>query len=468
MGGKLTDIATGKLLEKFGAGNHKPGSGSASAMLGMLSAQMLRTAIDLTTEPKHRANYSAHIPELLRIKNEIEVRIYNVLEKLFQDDSEQFDKVIILREQRDKETNPIKRRELSIEAQKALIPAIEIPLEIAELCLELGDFATYVFDNGFKSARGDSGVSLEAAISGVASCLFIIDLNLTSLYIDERIEKIRERKANIKARYERIASTGKEKMSILENESNETMLYQQSIADFRSGNLANSIRSNSELEELVRRLQNTLWLQRDKIWKYNPPENPIQLLKPDIVFKKVMNYTYLESDMLGIYEQDGELFEIAGLINKNQNLVQVSKKFPIEIINFTAAHELGHAILHQQTELHRDRPIDGSLNTPRNLQEMQADKFATYFLMPKTLVEEVFFLIFQMPKFVINEATVLAVKGGSIGALRRECKNIRGLSRLLSSVDYYGGKSFNPMSKVFNVSIETMAIRLEELNLLEF
>jgi hypothetical protein len=34
---KLTEIATGKLLEKFGAGDHKPGSGSASALQGMLS-----------------------------------------------------------------------------------------------------------------------------------------------------------------------------------------------------------------------------------------------------------------------------------------------------------------------------------------------------------------------------------------------------------------------------------------------
>ena len=465
---KLTEIPAGRLLEKFGAGNHKPGSGSASAMQGMLSAQMLRTVVDLTNDPKHKKNYTAYISELLRIKKEIDSRIYVGLEKLFQDDSDQFDKVIILREQRDKEANPIKKRELSIEAQKVLIPATEIPLEIAELCLELGEFATYVFDNGFQSARGDSGVALQTAISGVAGCLSIVDLNLTSLFIDERIEKIRERKASIKARYERISLNGKEKLGILEKESNETLLYQQSIHDFRSGNLANSIRLNIELEELVRRLQNTLWLQRDNIWKHNPPENPIELLQPDVVLKKVMNYTYFESDTLGVYEHNGELFEIAGLINKNQNLVQISRNFPVVIKNFTAAHELGHALLHQQTELHRDRPIDGSVNTPRSLEEMQADKFATYFLMPQRLLKEFFSLIFQMPKFVINEATVLAVRGGSVGVFRRKCHNIRGLARFLASADYYAGKSFKPLSKIFNVSIETMAIRLEELSLLEF
>src|SRR4051812_31602610 len=95
---KLRDIATGKLLEKFGAGNHKPGSGSASALQGMLSAQLLRTVIDLTIDPKHRNAYLQHINELLRIKNEIDSRIYIALERLFQEDSDEFDKVIKIRE----------------------------------------------------------------------------------------------------------------------------------------------------------------------------------------------------------------------------------------------------------------------------------------------------------------------------------------------------------------------------------
>ena len=80
--------------------------------------------------------------------------------------------------------------------------------------------------------------------------------------------------------------------------------------------------------------------------------------------------------------------------NKNEKLVQVSKQFPQETQNFTAAHELGHAILHKQTVLHRDRPLDGSSNTPRIREEMQADKFATFFLMPSKLVEDIFFEMF--------------------------------------------------------------------------
>ncbi|MFC0771648.1 cyclodeaminase/cyclohydrolase family protein [Terrimonas alba] len=468
MHGTLTDLATGKLLEKFGAGNHKPGSGSASAFHGMLSAQMLRTVIDLTNEPKRRAIYSDYIPELLRIKQEIDSRIYSGLEMLFQEDSEQFDRVIKLREQRDGELDPLKKRMRSEEAREALKLATQIPLKIAEFCLELGDFAAYVFDHGFKSARGDSGVALNSAISGVASCLSIVELNLISIPFDEWMEKIRQHKTNIRSHFDRLSSKGAEKLGVLEKESEENMAFHQSIAEFRRGNLADSIRSHSEIEEIVRRLQNTLWLQRNKIWKDDMLENPMQVLRPDVVLKKVMDYTYLESNMLGVYEIDGELFEIAGLIDKSKKLVQVSKNFSPETQIFTAAHELGHAILHRQTVLHRDKSIDGSSIIPRSREEMQADKFATYFLMPATLVEDVFVEIFDMSKFVINESTVLALRAGSVSALRKKCQNARGLARVLASTDYFGGKSFNPLAKIFGVSIETMAIRLEELGLFEF
>ena len=356
----------------------------------------------------------------------------------------------------------------SEEAQDALKLATQIPLKIAEFCLELGDFSAYVFDHGFKSARGDSGVALNSAISGVASCLSVVELNLISIPFDEWVEKIRHQKTNIKSHFDRLSSKGAERLGVLEKESEENMAFHQSIADFRRGNLADSIRSNSEIEEIVRRLQNTLWLQRDKIWRDDRPENPMQVLKPDSVLRKVMGYIYLESNTLGIHAVEGEVFEIAGLIDKSKKLVQVSKHFPPETQIFTAAHELGHAILHRQTVLHRDKSIDGSTNIPRSREEMQADKFAAYFLMPARLVEEVFLEIFEMPKFVINENTALALRAGSISALRKKCQNGRGLARELATTDYFAGKSFNNLAKIFGVSIETMAIRLEELGLVEF
>lgn len=465
---KLKDISTGKLLEKFGAGNHKPGSGSASALQGMLSAQLIRTVIELTKEPKRQKTYSEYIPEFLRIEHEINSRIYNSLEGLFQRDSEEFDQVIKLREARDNQKDLLRKRELKLEAQNALIISTETPIEIAELCLELVEFANYIFDNGFKSARGDSGVAINSAISAVASCLSIIELNLISVPMNERTEKIRERKTLIKSKYVELSSNSTRTLNILEEEAAKSKNFYENILKFQKGNLADSAKTNSEIEMVVRDLQNTLWLQREKIWKTELSEHLIDMLKPNVVLEKIMNYVYITPDALGTYNQSGVTFEVAGLINKREKVVEISKNFPEETQNFTAAHELGHAILHRQSVMHRDKPIDGSLNISKSREETQADKFATYFLMPAKTIRKVFLKYFETSKFIINEDSVLAIRGGSTQALRYKCQNKRGLGRLLASTDYFAGESFNSLAKLFNVSIETMAIRLEELDLLDF
>lgn len=468
MSEKLTDLTTGKLLEKFGAGNHKPGSGSASAFQGLLAAQMLRTVIDLTLEPKRKSNYQKYIPELHNIREDIDKHIYPELEKLFQLDSEQFDCVIKLRNQRDHEVDWKEKKNLSLSAQEALITSTVTPLNIAELCLKLVTFAQYVFNNGFKSARGDSGVAINCAVSAVASCLSIVELNLISLPINSRTESIRERKEKAKSTYLEISQTVFNALAVLENESNQNRNFQKSILGFQKGNLEDVVDSISDIENLVRQLQNTLWLQRDCIWKNKSLKSPLDVLQPGTVLDKVMGYTYQESNSLGIYEYEGDFFEIAGIINKKEKLIQISKRFSVETQNFTAAHELAHAILHKQAILHRDRPLDGSSNASRSREEIQADKFATFFLMPAKLVEDIFFEIFQTDKFKINESSVLAIRGNSVSTLRKRCQDKRGLSRLLATTEYYGGKTFISLSKIFKVSIETMAIRLEELDLVDF
>lgn len=468
MSESLIDIATGKLLDKFGAGNHKPGSGSASAFQGMLAAQMLRTVIDLTLEPKRKTNYQKYASRLQNIKQEIDNQIYPKLETLFQLDSEQFDNVINLRIQRDNEVDWKKKRKLSLSATEALITSTMTPLDIAEPCLKLIGFAEYVFNHGWKAVRGDSAVAINCAVSAVVSCLSIVELNLISLPVDYRTEVIRNRKEKIKTEYLTLNKVVVSSLNILENESNQNRDFLRSIHEFQNGNLEDVVTTSTDIENLVRQLQNTLWLQKDAIWKNKSIKTPLDVLQPSMVLNKVMGYIYQSSNSLGIYEHDGEIFEIAGLIDKNEKLVQVSKRFPQETQTFTAAHELGHAILHRQNVLHRDRPIDGSSKTPRTREEMQADKFATFFLMPTKMVEDIFVELFETEKFKISEASVLAIRGNNISAFRRQCRDKRGLARILATTEYYGGKTFNSLSKIFKVSTETMAIRLEELDLLDF
>lgn len=127
---KLLELSTKELLKKFGSGNHKPGSGSAAALQGMLSAQLISTVIELTNDEKRRDKYAVALPRLLQIYKDIEDRIYPQLERLFQEDSTQFGKAIELRMARDKEEDSKIKQRLAQQAQRALVPATELPIEM--------------------------------------------------------------------------------------------------------------------------------------------------------------------------------------------------------------------------------------------------------------------------------------------------------------------------------------------------
>ena len=105
----LLGITIKKLLEKIGAGNHKPGSGSAAALQAMVSSKLLATVIDITNDDDHRQFYLESLPTLLLMDKAIRERIFPRLCELFQLDSTQFDKTITLRKARNKEKKAFSR-----------------------------------------------------------------------------------------------------------------------------------------------------------------------------------------------------------------------------------------------------------------------------------------------------------------------------------------------------------------------
>jgi len=182
---KLLDKTVNEIMQKFGAGNHKPGSGSAAAFQGMISAKLISTVISLCAEEKRKHLYADCINELLDFQEQIEKRIYPGLADLFQYDSDQFDKTIKLRTARDNEKDEVTRNQLRREALEELKISIATPFQIAFLCKEIAEIGAFVFDNGFRAARGDSQVGISGAVSAIAGCIAIIRLNVLSFNSDE-------------------------------------------------------------------------------------------------------------------------------------------------------------------------------------------------------------------------------------------------------------------------------------------
>lgn len=220
-----------------------------------------------------------------------------------------------------------------------------------------------------------------------------------------------------------------------------------------------------EIEVLARDLQARLWKDRGTLWAGAPPSDATALLDPAVALR-LIGYECVFEEGLGRYRADGGQVEVAGLINRTSRRVHVSRQFPLTVQMFTAAHELGHAMLHPTGGgIHRDRALDG-VTAAREPEEVEADKFATYFLMPANLVKSRFTTLFGTERFILNEHTAFALLGIGLHEAKSRCRTQRDLSRLLASTERYNHRFFASLSVQFRVSSEAMAIRLEELSLL--
>lgn len=227
------------------------------------------------------------------------------------------------------------------------------------------------------------------------------------------------------------------------------------------GDLLKSDRlTNDKIEIAARQLAHSIYKARHSLFPDGIPDDPVELLDPKVAFH-LLGYQFLELDTMGEIEPG---IDVAGIIDQDSKQVSISRRFTPIIRNFTAAHELGHALLHRQSGLHRDKPIDSEGGGPRDIIERQADFFAGCFLMPKKLLEE---------RFRQRFADVLSARENLAFLLNRNddpkvdklLSTKRGLARALASLSSINGHAVMSLAEQFKVSVEAMAIRLEQLGL---
>lgn len=223
-----------------------------------------------------------------------------------------------------------------------------------------------------------------------------------------------------------------------------------------------------EIAALVRKLQVELWTHRAQVLDDVRSEHPEDVLDP-VVALRAIGFSVSESETLGRYSDDGDQFEVAGIIDAPNRKAYLSRNFSPQVRRFTAAHELGHAILHGGAGLHRDRAVDGTtIAGLRSVTETEADTFAALFLLPEKPVFVAFRNKFLEFPFRLSEQTAFALMSQDVDSVRLKCRTLRDLTRVLSGAGYYNGLHFSSLAEQFGVSIEAMAIRLEELELVEF
>lgn len=177
--GVLLSRPTFQLLNDFGAGRAAPGSGSAAALLSLLAAKMICTVCEISSRKSENKTEAGQFDF---IKSSIEKEIEPRLKHLFEFDAKDFEKVVQLRRSRDLATDTFEKAKFSREALDLLETATNYTFEVGDLSLRLMGFGVYAFQKGWHAIRGDSGVALSAAMSGLMSSIFIINLNLKTLH----------------------------------------------------------------------------------------------------------------------------------------------------------------------------------------------------------------------------------------------------------------------------------------------
>ena len=220
-----------------------------------------------------------------------------------------------------------------------------------------------------------------------------------------------------------------------------------------------------DIARIVRKLHVSMWRNRERIFGSNDVD-PLLLLNPSVALE-ALGFSVVIRESLGQHAAGKESYEVAGIVDSANSSVEISRRFRPHQRNFTTAHELGHAVLHDGVGLHRDRSPDGAGLGTRPPQEMDADLFASLFLLPEKQVRAAFRRRFLVDQFTLSENTAFALTGGSLRDLQKNLRNGRDLARKLAGAHSYNGSQFSSLAERFGVSIEAMVIRIEELGLVK-
>src|SRR5690606_26102301 len=145
---------------------------------------------------------------------------------------------------------------------------------------------------------------------------------------------------------------------------------------------------------------------------------------------------------LGEMFDKGRRVQVAGVIDRDQMCVRVSNALPNRERRFTVAHELGHGVKHPtMTALHRDRAIEGPVER-RDWREIEADKFASCFLMPARLVLERFVECFGCHILCFDENSIYGLQLRSVDQALQHIRCTRHMSLLVARTNSYMGRSF--------------------------
>lgn len=168
------------LVACFASGDPCPGVGTAAGLAGAVAAGLIGTVAQITCRNETDPGFHARATQIADRGAALGQR----LARSITEDARVFQRVIEARRARDA-ADGSREDELAAQAVEALRPAIELPLEVAETCLELAGLAKELLDHGMRTASSDARTAVSLALAGAESSLAAVALNLEPFDGDE-------------------------------------------------------------------------------------------------------------------------------------------------------------------------------------------------------------------------------------------------------------------------------------------
>lgn len=178
-----------EILKEAKSSSPTPGGGNVSAMVGCLGNAMVQMVANLTSGKEKYAEFQGQVDVLVAKSDELMVR----LEELCYADMQVFDKFMAaIKMPKDTEEQKAARSEAM---QKASITATNVPMEIAEVCVEVTRLALDLASYGNKGAISDVGVGAYIAEASMHGALLSAEINLGGIKDEAYVKAAREKMA---------------------------------------------------------------------------------------------------------------------------------------------------------------------------------------------------------------------------------------------------------------------------------
>jgi hypothetical protein len=220
----------------------------------------------------------------------------------------------------------------------------------------------------------------------------------------------------------------------------------------------------------ARKLTIQFWRRNKKF--YPGPNGHLNLLpfEPKLIAEGVLGLSFDEPWELGFSNYAGALqVELAGQLDRPNRQISIARKFSAEIRRFTAAHEIGHFILHRERNLFRESPLtDPAIWRPATRPELEANIFAAELLMPSKILRDLFVRRFPAPIDVckIDDNDAVMLTNGHLMPSELRAKPLQEIAEIVANASSFVSGDQRTLTDIFGVSRAAMGIQFRDLGLI--